>query len=135
MTTYAPRHVDIWPWTQAKSQTNWNSRVQASGDLGLGRLYGGAATSTVTWSVALDAGTWTLTVIYRSSTSGDTAVAVTLGGSSVATINMSGGNTSNLVSTTTGIVVASPGVYDLTFTQSAAKDASLHLITLTRTGA
>lgn len=134
MAAAAPRRIEIVPWGFWKSSTSWSNRVQNSALLGGGRLYGGSATSAVSWEVLLDSGTWAVDVIWTGSTTGDTAVDVSLGGSSLGTINMDNpGN--NQVTTYTGITVVSVGYYSIALAQSIAQDASVQLITLRRTGA
>ena len=60
MTTFAPRHVDIWPWTNTFSEVGTWARATNSNMLGLGN-YNHATTQAVNdevvYKVALDAGT------------------------------------------------------------------------------
>jgi len=94
----------------------------------------------VTYDVALDAGTWTLTVIYQKNTDCG-VVTPSLGGSDLSTVDMYAASADDQVSQWTGITVATAGVYELKF-RTDSKNASasdydlmLQLITLTRTGA
>ena len=148
MATYAPRHVDIWPWTKWRASAGSISRVNQATGLGMGYVgppsSGAAAINdSVTYDVALDAGTWTVTVIHFKVNSGGIADVI-LDGSSIGTINMyqvSATATWNVVTQFTGVTVATPGVYDLELIASSKDPSSsnylcrYHLITLTRTGA
>lgn len=138
MTVYAPRHVDIWPWTNQKSVTGAVTRVNNTGYLGLGRLLwtNGAGARAGYWDVALDAGTWTLTLIYQKANNMNSMDWV-LNGNSLGNIDQYNATTvNNSVSQITGVIVASPGVYELGFTRPSGIDyLNLQLITLTRTGA
>lgn len=145
MATYAPRHVDIWPWTKWKAHTlDSVTRTNHTGYLGMGYLQHTAAGTGcyVTYDVALDAGTWTLTWIRGSGPAGG-IVTVSLGGVDLApTVDTySAGGTANLVSQWTGITVATAGVYELKLrtdskhASSTGYNFASALYALTRTGA
>ncbi len=144
MTTFAPRHVDIWPWTQTFSEVGTWARNNNNGQLGMGS-YSNSATQAlndeVVYDVALDAGTWTITVIGQTNSSSGIST-VYLDATSVGTLDWySASTTNNVVKQITGITVSTPGVYALKL-KMASKNASAtayrltaQLITLTRTGA
>ena len=144
MATYAPRHVDIWPWTKWKAHTfNAATRTNGSGYLGMAVLDLDANSATgcyVTYDVALDAGTWTLTVIYQKNTDCG-VVTPSLGGSDLSTVDTYAASADDQVAQWTGITVATAGVYELKFRtdskhgSSSDYDLMLQLVTLTRTGA
>ena len=136
-----PHRIEIVPWGFWKSVTGLNGRSQASSNLGGGSLFLTANPNSVTWEVLLDAGTWALDVIYGAGTNRGIA-AVTLGGTSIGSIDMyAGGAAVNTVSTITGITVAAAGWYNLTLDvttkngSSSAYQAAYQFITLRRTGA
>ena len=139
MTTYAPRHVDIWPWTQVYSGSM--TRQNNSGSLGLGRGYSpDTQNSEMVWYVALDSGTWTLTEIGIDGP--DCAIqTITLDGVGIGTIDWYDTSaTSNIVKQIAGFTVSDPGIYELK-TKAATRHASatgwrmyIQLITLTSTG-
>lgn len=144
MTTFAPRHVDIWPWTRTFSEVGTWARTANNGQLGMGS-YGNSASQAlndeVVYDVALDAGTWTITVIGQTTTSAGIST-VYLDATSVGTLDWySASGVNNVVKQITGITVAAPGVYALKL-KMASKNASAtayrltaQLVTLTRTGA
>lgn len=143
MTTYAPRHVDIWPWTRWKSSTfDSTTRTSDSAALGMAYLQCNATTSgkALTYDVALDAGTWTLNIIRGQGTA-QGIITPSLGGTDLSTYDGYGAGAPNLVTTITGITVAAAGVYELKFrtdtknASSSAYNCSFLLITLVRTGA
>lgn len=140
MTTYAPRHVDIWPWTGWYSAVNW-SRQNQSNTLSMGRgVSSGTQNNEVVWHVALDSGTWTLTVIGEMNTMYGIST-VSLDATTLGTLDWYAGSVSyNNVKQITGISVGSAGVYALKF-KAATKNASssayylaFNMVTLTRTG-
>ena len=144
MTTFAPRHVDIWPWTNTFSEVGTWARATNSNMLGLGN-YNHATTQAVNdevvYKVALDAGTWTLTAIGQTTGPGGIST-VYLDATSLGTLDWySASGINNVVKQITGITVATPGVYALKF-KLTGKNASAsdyfitpQSITLTRTGA
>lgn len=144
MTTYAPRHCDIWPWTDWYSSTFTSAtRTNGSGYLGMGALDLNANSTTgcyISYNVALDAGTWTLTVIYQKNTDCG-IVTPSLGGTDLSTLDTYASSADDQVGQWTGITVGAAGVYELKF-RTDSKNASasdydlmLQLVTLTRTGA
>jgi len=89
----------------------------------------------------LRAGTYSLRV-YRRTTATSGIMTITLGGSSVGTVDgYSAGNVNDVLSTITGIVVATSGFYDLVVTNptknasSSNYDMRLQVLDLFRTGA
>lgn len=135
---YAPRHVDIWPWGSWKSVESTVTRVASSAMLGMGRLLwtNGFGARSGKWDVALDAGTWTLTLIYGKANNMNT-MDWTLGGAALGNLDEYSATTANnLAAQFAGIVVAVPGIYELAFTRPGAVNdyLNLQLITLTRTG-
>ena len=144
MTTFAPRHVDIWPWTRTYSEVGTWARASNNNMLGLG-LYGNSASQAVNdevvYKVALDAGTWTITAIGQTNSSSGIST-VYLDATSIGTLDWySASGTNNVVKKITGIIIATPGIYALRF-KMASKNASAsayrlsaQLINLTRTGA
>ncbi len=145
MTTYAPRHVDIWPWTKTFSEVGTWARTNNSAMLGMGE-YDNAATQAqndeVVYNVALDAGTWTLTVVGQTGGAAGKST-VYLDATSLGTLEWYNGlgTASNSVKQITGFTVSTPGVYALKFkmetknTLSSAYRLTVQLVTLTRTGA
>lgn len=142
MTTFAPRHCDIWPWTKWKANT-YSSPIRAVNSTALGMGFLGCSAGTpinsyIAWDVALDAGTWTLTVIYPKYTD-QAIITPSLGGTNLATYDSRGVLSYNNVYQATGITVATPGIYELRFTSTGTSGTQYvgtwQLITLTRTGA
>lgn len=144
MTTFAPRHVDIWPWTRTFSEVGTWTRTLSSSQLGMGQYDNAtshAINDEVVYNVALDAGTWTLTVIGQTRSTGGIST-VYLDATSLGTLDLySASTTNNVVKQITGFTVSAPGVYALKF-KVESKNASAseyrfiaQLITLTRTGA
>lgn len=144
MTTFAPRHCDIWPWMNWKASTfNATTRTNGSGYLGMGVLDLDANSTTgcyISYEVALDAGTWTLTLIYQKNVDCG-IVTPSLGGSDLSTVDTYAASADDQVAQWTGITVATAGVYTLKFrtdskhASSSDYDLMLQLVTLTRTGA
>lgn len=142
MTTYAARHVDIWPWTNWYSAVGTPTRNLDSSALGGGYVAtAGAQNNEIVWNVPLDAGTWTLTAIYRKMSAYGIATFY-LDATSLGTVDTYAASASNNnVSQITGITVATPAVYALKM-KAETKNASasqyflvMNLLTLTRTGA
>lgn len=143
MTTFAPRHVDLWPWSAWKSSTfDSTVRTADTAALGLGYLQCNATTSgkALIYDVALDAGTWSLNLIRgRGTASG--IITPSIGGVDLSTVDAYGAAARNIVNTITGITIAAPGVYEMKFrtdtknASATAYNCAFFLITLTRTGA
>lgn len=142
MTVYAPRHVDIWPWTNWKANTYTTpTRGLNSGALGfafIGCVHTTPINSYMAWDVALDSGTWTLTIIYPKYTD-QGIITPSLGGSNLTAYDSRSSLSYNNVYKATGITVATPGVYELRLTSTGTSGTqyvcTVQLITLTRTGA
>lgn len=146
MTTFAPRHCDIWPWTKwVAAELTTPIRVNDSGFLGMGyvREFGGTAVidQSISYDVALDAGTWTLTVIGRTGNNHGIATCY-LDATSLGTMDWySAGSTPNVVKQIAGFTVATAGTYRLKLKMEGKNASSSSysywyvLITLTRTGA
>ena len=145
MTTYAPRHVDIWPWTKWKNSTFTTTvRTYDTASLGMGYLQCTSAGSGcyISWDVALDSGTWSLSWIRGGGTAGGIVTASLDAVDLSPTVDhYSGSSLKNQVSQWTGITVASAGVFELKFrtdskhASSTGYNCAFHLLTLTRTGA
>lgn len=138
-----PHRIEIVPWGQPRTGSGYG-RQQSSGFLGGGNLGIGASAGigdTFTFTVLLDAGTWTATLIHNKGTNNGQAQHV-LGGTTLGTLDHYNGSAlTNVVTEYTGITVAAPGWYDYTATVTG-KNASAsnyfcqyELITLRRTGA
>ena len=142
MAAAAPHRIEIVPWGYYKAVSGTWSRQQSSSYLGAGILQSPNSNGAyVEWEVLLDAGTWALDAIYRSRADGGKSD-ITLGGAAVVTIECySAGTLNNVVSTTTGITVASTGYYALRATtngkhaSSTGYFVSYNLLVLRRTGA
>ena len=143
MTVYAPRHVDIWPWTNVFSSVGTWARATTSNVLGLGYIQSTSAAQNddVVYNVALDAGVWTLTVICRRDASFGIATFY-LDSTSLGTVDFYRSSLLvNSVHQITGFTVATPAVYALKMkmeTKNASASAygfNVNLLTLTRTGA
>lgn len=146
MAAAAPHRIEIVGWGQPKSVSGFTfTRGQLSTRFGggIGQQASVADADdgdSMTWEVLLDSGTWAIDLIYaRSNNLGK--VDVILGGVTTGNIDQYGAYTENVVSTITGITVATAGHYDLTL-QVNGKNASssdyvmnANLITLRRTGA
>lgn len=146
MAAAAPHRIEIVGWGQPKSVSGMTfTRGQGSTRLGGGIGHQASAADaddgdSMTWEVLLDSGTWAIDLIYaRTNNLGK--VDVILGGVTTGNIDQYGAYTENVVSTITGITVATAGHYDLTL-QVNGKNASssdyvmtANLITLRRTGA
>lgn len=119
MAQYGYWHIDIFPWMNWKAETvtvsGTISRINLSTALGMGYLYcnPGSVQKYVTWDTALTAGTWTLTLIYRSSNDFG-VVTPSIDGSDLATLDCyNASTTGNLVQQWAGINVPSDGVVEL----------------------
>lgn len=141
MTTFAPRHCDIWPWTNWYSAVGSPTRTNDTAVLGMARLLiANAQNNEVVWNVALDSGTWTLTTIGYTY-SGYGIQTWSLDGTSIGTLDWYGATLPNIVKQISGFTVSTAAVYALKV-KMATKNASssgyacdLSIITLTRTGA
>lgn len=145
MATFAPRHVDIWPWTAVYGSSHAITRVNASTVLGMGTAGLQASDADdgeyVEWQVALDSGTWTVTVIHYTAAN-EGIIDFKLDGTTIGSKDCyTLVTTANVVTQFTGVTVATPGVYAFR-AQINGKNASstdyaffFNLITLTRTGA
>lgn len=115
------------PYTAKPYATTGTWALYAAGALYLnaGQVYDStpAINNYIAWKVHLAAGTWTFRFLFdKTAASGISTVS--LGGSTIATVDAYNGSTTrNNESTTTGIVVAATGVYELKFLQ-ASKNAS-----------
>lgn len=140
MATYAPRHVDILGWTAWNEASATPFRGNLTTYLGMGYYGVGALNDYVTAKVALDAGTWTVTVIHDKDTNRGIAT-VSLGGSTLGTIDAYAAATANVVTQFTGVTVATAGVYDLKLLITGKNGSSsnyffgLNHVAATRTGA
>ena len=139
MAAAAPRRIEIVPWGFWKSESGAQTRNQGSSQFGGGWTQTNNNGNSVSWDVLIDSGTWAIDVIYsRQSSSG--ILDVSLGGSSVGTIDMYG-VAGNVVGTISGIAVAAAGYYDLTAAVNGKNASStgyrkyLELIVCRRTGA
>lgn len=143
MTTYAPRYVDIWPWTAVYSSVGTWARNMTAGGLGLGywdNNTSSALNDESVWNVALDAGTWTATFIYYRLTNAPIITAY-LDSTSLGTVDMYGSAATDTVATITGITVATAGVYAFKVKATSKNGSSSgyrqlwQMLTWTRTGA
>lgn len=109
-------NIQILPWLNWKASSVTPTRNVSSSRLGCGFV----STSNVSgnwieFNVALDAGTWTATIIHDKATNYGEA-AVKLDGTTVGTLNQyNGSSLTNQVAEITGIVVASSGDHVLRF--------------------
>lgn len=146
MAAAAPHRIEIVGWGQPKSVSGMTfTRGQGSTRLGGGIGHQASAADaddgdSMTWEVLLDSGTWAIDLIHPRSTNFG-KVDVILGGATTGNIDQYGSYTENVVTTITGITVATVGYYDLTL-QVNGKHASstdyylaANLIVLRRTGA
>ena len=144
MTVYGAPLINIMPWTQWKASSTYTMvRYADSAALGTGYQWCQAGTvpsKHIEWDVALIAGTWRLTLIWlRDSASG--ILTPSLNGVDLATLDLYGSGTFNMVTQWSSIAVAANSVVELKFRTDSKNGASSNYnfvpqgISLLRTGA
>lgn len=133
------RHTIFWT-SLASANTNWSTQAQASTHPHGGyRLSTNAQNASVSYDIALGAGTYTITIVTFTDTSRG-IMTVTLGGVAAGTVDTYAGSAAMLIdSTLTGVVLTTTAVHTLNITM-ATKNASssnyggvVNAIHLTRT--
>lgn len=135
-----PWRVDVDVVMDAAANTNWATNAVGTASLKNGTRNSSAAQNAeVSWNVLLAAGTWTITLMHRTASSRG-VYSVQIDDVEVGTIDgYSAVTTENVLTSVTGIVVATPGIKKLSLkmlTKNASSSGylgSLVGVTLRRT--
>lgn len=143
LSTLWERRIHLSPFDKPDTVSGTWTLVNQSAAIYCGYSESGTA-ATESWTFAdlpLEAGTWEVSVLYRSTTNRG-IMTLTLGGASIGTIDQySGAGTNNVVTSISGITVAANARLDLVLTNptknasSSAYAIGFQALTLRRTGA